>query len=99
LAELDSGDFRDRIRLVRWLKGAGQKHLFLDRLDFLGVAQILFITCPNHDVPIAALFEVAKQRTPYQTPVAGLCRRIQTSSDLFGTGVKRAHRFPVRSSI
>jgi hypothetical protein len=33
LAELDSGDFRDRVRFVRWLKSPGQKRLFLDRLD------------------------------------------------------------------
>src|SRR5262249_35935870 len=32
LAELNSGNFRDRVRFVRWLKRAGQKRLFLDRL-------------------------------------------------------------------
>src|SRR6266478_5245909 len=33
LAELDSGNFRDRVGFVGWLKSAGQKRLFLDRLD------------------------------------------------------------------
>src|SRR4029077_4835053 len=33
LAELDSGNFRDCVRFVRWLKSPGQKRLFLDRLD------------------------------------------------------------------
>jgi hypothetical protein len=33
LAKLYSGDFRDRVRFIRWLKSHRQKRFFLDRLD------------------------------------------------------------------
>src|SRR5215469_1817935 len=140
LTELDSGNFRDRIGFVRWLKNPGQKRFFLDGLssklrvnartsekkqllhaeietcrnqivldlqilqekfdrkiviglnatdpccrhhngigficgkklpDVLGVAQIQFTMCPNDDISVTVLLKVAKQRTAYQTPVAG----------------------------
>jgi hypothetical protein len=68
---------------------------------FSGVAQIQFIMCPNDDIPVAVLLKVAKQRTSYQTPVAGYIdgsKRHRTSLvQVICTGVKLGPSIPVRS--
>ena len=65
------------------------------------VAQIQFIMGPDDDISVTMLLKVAKQRTPYQTPVAGYIdgsERHRTSLvQVICTRVKLRPSIPVRS--
>ena len=62
------------------------------------VAQIQFIMGPDDDISVTMLLKVAKQRTPYQTPVAGYIdgsERHRTSLvQVICTGVKLRPSIP-----
>src|SRR5258707_14992360 len=62
--------------------------------------EICAIMRPDDEISVAVLLKVAKQRTPYQTPVAGYIdrsKRHRTSLvQVICTGVKLSPSIPVR---